>query len=46
LQGSSLSLSVLDAAFAFARTAGYSHVESDVLSILPHLIAFYEKVGR
>ena len=31
---------------AFARTAGYSHVESDVLSILPHLIAFYEKVGR
>ena len=45
LQGSSLSLAVLDAAFALALKSGYSHVESDVLSIRPHLVAFYEKTG-
>lgn len=39
LQGSSLSLAVLDAAFAHAHEAGYTHVESDVLSVRPHLVS-------
>jgi N-acetylglutamate synthase-like GNAT family acetyltransferase len=39
LQGRSVSLAVLDAAFAFAHESGYTHVESDVLSIRPHLVS-------